>query len=139
MSHFLFRAGILSLVVVGVLVVIVLTIRQSQTVGVNALFLFRTGILSLVVVGVLVAIVLTIRHAQTVGVNALFLFRAGILSLVVVGVLVAIVLPIVGLVVMCCRCGGACGGYQQPYDKKHDTCRRGCYTTVMILLLVVAL
>lgn len=28
------------------------------------------------------------------------------------------------LCVCCCRCAGACGGRSQPFDKKHDTCRR---------------
>lgn len=39
------------------------------------------------------------------------------------------------LCVCCCRCAGACGGRSQPFDKKHDTCRR---IFLGFLLIVVA-
>lgn len=33
----------------------------------------------------------------------------------------------------CCRCAGACGGRSQPFDKKHDTCRRVWLGFLLIL------
>lgn len=43
------------------------------------------------------------------------------------------------LCVCCCRCAGACGGRSQPFDKKHDTCRRiflGFFLIVVAIGLV---
>ncbi|XP_055325440.1 prominin-like protein isoform X1 [Sitodiplosis mosellana] len=47
-----------------------------------------------------------------------------ILLVVFIAALMIALMPIIGLCVCCCRCAGACGGRSQPFDKKHDTCRR---------------
>ncbi|CAO1328869.1 unnamed protein product, partial [Diamesa tonsa] len=43
---------------------------------------------------------------------------------VLVCVITAFLMPLIGLCFCCCRCAGSCGGRSQPFDKKHDTCRR---------------
>ncbi|KAG4077541.1 hypothetical protein HA402_002968 [Bradysia odoriphaga] len=48
--------------------------------------------------------------------------------------LIIVLMPIIGFCFCCCRCAGACGGRSQPFDKKHDTCRR----VFLGLLLIVA-
>ena len=47
-----------------------------------------------------------------------------IITIAFVCILTALLMPIIGLCFCCCRCAGACGGRSQPFDKKHDTCRR---------------
>ncbi|XP_055688743.1 prominin-like protein isoform X2 [Lutzomyia longipalpis] len=47
-----------------------------------------------------------------------------ILVVVSLAALIVVLTPIVGFCFCCCRCAGACGGRSQPFDKKHDTCRR---------------
>uniref|UniRef100_A0A8W7PG49 Prominin-like protein n=1 Tax=Anopheles coluzzii TaxID=1518534 RepID=A0A8W7PG49_ANOCL len=54
-------------------------------------------------------------------------------------------MPIMGLCLCCCRCFGGCGGRSQPFDKKHDTCRRAilgflliCSTSALVFGVVVA-
>ncbi|XP_046807592.1 prominin-like protein isoform X2 [Lucilia cuprina] len=56
-----------------------------------------------------------------------------LLIVLIVGVLVAS-MPIIGLCFCCCRCAGACGGRSEPFDKKHDTCRRVFLGFFLILL-----
>lgn len=58
----------------------------------------------------------------------------GVILIVVLTALLIVLMPIIGLCFCCCRCAGACGGRSQPFDKKHDTCRRG----FLGLLLLVA-
>ncbi|XP_035914409.1 LOW QUALITY PROTEIN: prominin-like protein, partial [Anopheles stephensi] len=55
------------------------------------------------------------------------------------------IMPIMGLCLCCCRCFGGCGGRSQPFDKKHDTCRRAilgflliCSTSALVFGVVVA-
>lgn len=55
------------------------------------------------------------------------------------------IMPIIGLCLCCCRCFGGCGGRSQPFDKKHDTCRRAvlgflliCSTSALVFGVVVA-
>uniref|UniRef100_A0A182WKT3 Prominin-like protein n=1 Tax=Anopheles minimus TaxID=112268 RepID=A0A182WKT3_9DIPT len=54
-------------------------------------------------------------------------------------------MPVTGLFLCCCRCFGGCGGRSQPFDKKHDTCRRAilgflliCSTSALVFGVVVA-
>ncbi|GAB0098286.1 prominin-like protein [Sergentomyia squamirostris] len=47
-----------------------------------------------------------------------------ILLIVSLAAVIIILTPIIGFCFCCCRCAGACGGRSQPFDKKHDTCRR---------------
>ncbi|XP_037940754.1 prominin-like protein isoform X3 [Teleopsis dalmanni] len=56
-----------------------------------------------------------------------------LLVVLIVGLLV-ISMPIIGLCFCCCRCAGACGGRSEPFDKKHDTCRRVFLGFLLILL-----
>lgn len=55
-----------------------------------------------------------------------------VLLVTVISVLLIVLMPIIGLCLCCCRCFGGCGGRTQPFDKKHDTCRR-----VMLGLLLI--
>lgn len=71
--------------------------------------------------------------------DVLVVHYIGVLGLVVLGLLLAAVMPLVGLVLMCCRCAGRCGASELSYDKKHDPCKRGTLTAFMIVLLVLAL
>lgn len=57
-----------------------------------------------------------------------------LLAVVCICALIIVLMPIIGFCFCCCRCAGACGGRSQPFDKKHDTCRRVC----LGLLLIVA-
>ncbi|XP_012156730.1 prominin-like protein isoform X1 [Ceratitis capitata] len=50
-----------------------------------------------------------------------------------VGLLI-VTMPVVGLCFCCCRCAGACGGRSEPFDKKHDTCRRVFLGFLLIVL-----
>ncbi|CAD7082319.1 unnamed protein product [Hermetia illucens] len=54
-----------------------------------------------------------------------------ILLVVIIAALIIVLMPIVGLCFCCCRCAGACGGRSQPFDKKHDTCRRVIWGTLL--------
>ncbi|CRL08743.1 CLUMA_CG021257, isoform A [Clunio marinus] len=47
-----------------------------------------------------------------------------IIIVIVITVIAVLLMPLIGLCFCCCRCAGACGGRSQPFDKKHDTCRR---------------
>ena len=60
---------------------------------------------------------------------------AGLAGLAVAGLLTAAILPCVGLFFCCCRCAGHCGARSQPFDKKHDHCRK---VMLSILLIGVA-
>lgn len=49
---------------------------------------------------------------------------AGLLSLTIIGLLFAAFMPLTGFCFCCCRCCGRCGARSQPFDKKHDMCRK---------------
>uniref|UniRef100_A0A1Q3FI76 Putative conserved plasma membrane protein n=2 Tax=Culex tarsalis TaxID=7177 RepID=A0A1Q3FI76_CULTA len=68
-----------------------------------------------------------------------------VLLVTVISVLLIVLMPIVGLCLCCCRCFGGCGGRTQPFDKKHDTCRRVllgllliCTTSSLVFGVVIA-
>ncbi|XP_035791698.1 prominin-like protein isoform X1 [Anopheles albimanus] len=68
-----------------------------------------------------------------------------ILLVAVLCIVMIAIMPIVGLCLCCCRCFGGCGGRSQPFDKKHDTCRRAilgflliCSTSALVFGVVVA-
>lgn len=68
-----------------------------------------------------------------------------ILLVTVICVVMIALMPIIGLCLCCCRCFGGCGGRSQPFDKKHDTCRRAilgflliCSTSALVFGVVVA-
>ncbi|XP_055531338.1 prominin-like protein isoform X3 [Wyeomyia smithii] len=68
-----------------------------------------------------------------------------VLLVVVLSTLLIVLMPIIGLCLCCCRCFGGCGGRTQPFDKKHDTCRRVllglvliCTTSSLVFGVVVA-
>lgn len=71
--------------------------------------------------------------------DVLLVHYLGIAGLLVLGLLLAAVMPLLGLVLMCCRCAGKCGASDIIYDKKHDPCKRATLTALMIALLVLAL
>ena len=69
----------------------------------------------------------------------------GLAGLALVGLLLAAVLPCVGLFFCCCRCAGHCGARSEPFDKKHDHCRKVmlsifliCFTTIFMFGVVCA-
>ncbi|KAG5679160.1 hypothetical protein PVAND_008750 [Polypedilum vanderplanki] len=59
-----------------------------------------------------------------------------IIIIAIVTIITALLMPLIGLCFCCCRCAGACGGRSQPFDKKHDTCRR--FLLGFMLLIVVS-
>ena len=59
-----------------------------------------------------------------------------IIIIAIVTIITALLMPLIGLCFCCCRCAGACGGRSQPFDKKHDTCRR--FFLGFLLLCVVS-
>ncbi|XP_065075957.1 prominin-like protein isoform X2 [Ochlerotatus camptorhynchus] len=68
-----------------------------------------------------------------------------VLLVTVICVLLIALMPIIGLCLCCCRCFGGCGGRSQPFDKKHDTCRRVvlgllliCTTSSLVFGVVIA-
>lgn len=68
-----------------------------------------------------------------------------VLLVTVICVLLIALMPIIGLCLCCCRCFGGCGGRTQPFDKKHDTCRRVllgllliCTTSSLVFGVVIA-
>lgn len=68
-----------------------------------------------------------------------------VLLVTVISVLLIVLMPIIGLCLCCCRCFGGCGGRTQPFDKKHDTCRRVllgllliCTTSSLVFGVVIA-
>ena len=56
----------------------------------------------------------------------------GLAGLGLGGLLLAALLPCVGLLFCCCRCAGRCGARSEPFDKKHDHCRK-----VMLSFLLI--
>lgn len=67
-----------------------------------------------------------------------------VLLVVILTALLIVLMPIIGLCFCCCRCAGSCGGRTQPFDKKHDGCRRAFWglllliTTSLLIFGVVA-
>ncbi|XP_021695516.1 prominin-like protein isoform X2 [Aedes aegypti] len=68
-----------------------------------------------------------------------------VLLVTIICVLLIALMPIIGLCLCCCRCFGGCGGRTQPFDKKHDTCRRVllglmliCTTSSLVFGVVIA-
>ncbi|KYM78129.1 Prominin-like protein [Atta colombica] len=59
----------------------------------------------------------------------------GLAGLALIGLILAAILPCAGLFFCCCRCAGHCGARSQPFDKKHDHCRK---IMLSIMLIVVA-
>ncbi|KAK1124273.1 hypothetical protein K0M31_006645, partial [Melipona bicolor] len=60
-------------------------------------------------------------------------------GLTIVGLLLAAILPCVGLFFCCCRCAGHCGARSQPFDKKHDHCRKVMLSMVLIAVATIIL
>lgn len=58
----------------------------------------------------------------------------GLLSLIV-----AAILPCIGLLFCCCRCAGHCGARSEPFDKKHDHCRKVMLNTLLIIITTAML
>jgi prominin 1 len=56
----------------------------------------------------------------------------GLAGLGLAGILLAAVLPCVGLFFCCCRCAGHCGARSEPFDKKHDHCRKIMLSVILI-------
>ncbi|KOX71476.1 Prominin-like protein [Melipona quadrifasciata] len=63
----------------------------------------------------------------------------GLAGLTIVGLLLAAILPCVGLFFCCCRCAGHCGARSQPFDKKHDHCRKVMLSMVLIAVATIIL
>ncbi|XP_020294346.1 prominin-like protein isoform X3 [Pseudomyrmex gracilis] len=63
----------------------------------------------------------------------------GLASLGLIGLLLAAILPCVGLFFCCCRCAGHCGARSQPFDKKHDHCRKIMLSIVLIGVATILL
>ncbi|XP_051163555.1 prominin-like protein isoform X2 [Leptopilina boulardi] len=63
----------------------------------------------------------------------------GLAGLALAGLLLAAILPCVGLFFCCCRCAGNCGARSEPFDKKHDHCRKIMLSTILICVATVIL
>ncbi|KAJ8664265.1 hypothetical protein QAD02_005927, partial [Eretmocerus hayati] len=63
----------------------------------------------------------------------LALHYGGVASIAVVGLVLAALLPIIGLFFCCCRCVGHCGARSEPFDKKHDHCRKVVLNATLIV------
>lgn len=63
----------------------------------------------------------------------------GLAGLALAGLLLAAVLPCIGLFFCCCRCAGHCGARSQPFDKKHDHCRKIMLSVVLIIVATIIL
>ncbi|XP_044252661.1 prominin-like protein isoform X2 [Tribolium madens] len=56
----------------------------------------------------------------------------GLLVMVIILALIIVFMPFCGLCFCCCRCCGKCGARSQPFDKKHDFCKKFILATVLI-------
>ncbi|XP_033213236.1 prominin-like protein isoform X2 [Belonocnema kinseyi] len=63
----------------------------------------------------------------------------GLAGLGLAGLLLAAILPCVGLFFCCCRCAGNCGARSEPFDKKHDHCKKIILSTILICVATVIL
>ncbi|XP_011300770.1 prominin-like protein isoform X4 [Fopius arisanus] len=63
----------------------------------------------------------------------------GLAGLAVAGLILAAILPCVGLFFCCCRCAGHCGARSQPFDKKHDHCRKVFLSFILICVATIIL
>ncbi|KMR04544.1 prominin-like protein [Lasius niger] len=63
----------------------------------------------------------------------------GLAGLALIGILLAAILPCAGLFFCCCRCAGHCGARSQPFDKKHDHCRKIMLSIVLIGVATIIL
>lgn len=58
----------------------------------------------------------------------------GLLAMVIILALIIVFLPLCGLCFCFCRCCGKCGARSQPFDKKHDLCKKIILATMLICL-----
>ncbi|XP_043250359.1 prominin-like protein isoform X4 [Colletes gigas] len=63
----------------------------------------------------------------------------GLAGLTLIGILLAAILPCVGLFFCCCRCAGHCGAKSQPFDRKHDHCKKVILSMVLIGVATIIL
>lgn len=63
----------------------------------------------------------------------------GLAGLAVTGLILAAILPCIGLFFCCCRCAGHCGARSQPFDKKHDHCRKVLLSIFLIGVATILL
>ncbi|KAG5343986.1 PROML protein, partial [Acromyrmex heyeri] len=63
----------------------------------------------------------------------------GLAGLALIGLILAAILPCAGLFFCCCRCAGHCGARSQPFDKKHDHCRKIMLSIVLIVVATIIL
>lgn len=64
----------------------------------------------------------------------------GLLILLVIGLSLALIVPLIGVLVLCCRCCcKRCGGANNVPEKKGDAARRGWRGVILFLLAVVLL
>lgn len=62
----------------------------------------------------------------------LVIHYGGLGGLTIIGIIFAAIIPFIGLFFCCCRCAGHCGARSQPFDKKHDHCRKIMLNILMI-------
>ncbi|KAK0097136.1 hypothetical protein PV326_003197 [Microctonus aethiopoides] len=63
----------------------------------------------------------------------------GLAGLAFAGLILAAILPCIGLFFCCCRCAGHCGARSQPFDKKHDHCRKVLLSIFLIGVATILL
>ncbi|XP_026284364.1 prominin-like protein isoform X1 [Frankliniella occidentalis] len=71
--------------------------------------------------------------------HSLVAYYGGLLGVVLVGLVLVAVLPVAGLMFCCCRCTGRCGARSQPFDKRHDPCRRHFFGVLLSAIAIALL
>lgn len=71
--------------------------------------------------------------------HSLVAYYGGLLGVVLLGLVLAAVLPVAGLMFCCCRCTGRCGARSQPFDKRHDPCRRHFFGVLLAGIAIALL
>ncbi|XP_034243282.1 prominin-like protein isoform X2 [Thrips palmi] len=71
--------------------------------------------------------------------HSLVAYYGGLLGVVLAGLVLAAVLPVAGLMFCCCRCTGRCGARSQPFDKRHDPCRRHFFGVLLAGIAIALL
>ncbi|XP_063917747.1 prominin-like protein isoform X2 [Zophobas morio] len=66
--------------------------------------------------------------------KSLLVKYGGLLAMIIILGLIVVLMPLCGLCFCCCRCCGKCGARSQPFDKKHDLCKKIVLATILIAL-----
>ena len=71
--------------------------------------------------------------------KSLVVHYGGLAGVSILALFFAAILPLIGLFFCCCRCAGRCGARSEPFDKKHDHCRKVVLNTMLICVTTALL